>query len=387
MASNIVLLIVLFLALSINVLSQDPSAIAQFDSDEKGILVTRMNSTDRMNITNPAEGLMVYDSTEHRFYFHDGTQWIPFPKENNEWLLNGNSGTTPGTNYVGTTDAQDLVFKSNNVEGLRLQKSTEYLGALGQDDPYTAMVYGTGSVTDDFAWDGAGEEAIVLANNNGGASLVLSSQAINRVVFDATLAPANNKIFSCEHSTDLATDSWLAFNSISDNGSNNHANIIALEHSTGNVGIGGRSFNGGSGILALFNGTAPSSITNGIQFWAADVAGSSELHVLDEAGNTTVLSPHNFTYIPGGPSEDMAWAYHSHNTNLNHTINVDMLKAIRLIEKMTGEQLVYIVDHDNEDSINNPIEPEITDQGEIEDLKAQIRELKEQVRLLIEEKK
>ena len=37
------------------------------------------------------------------------------------WELTGNAGTTPGTNFVGTTDAQDLVFKRNSTEYLRLK--------------------------------------------------------------------------------------------------------------------------------------------------------------------------------------------------------------------------------------------------------------------------
>ena len=36
------------------------------------------------------------------------------------WGLDGNAATTAGTNFVGTTDAQSLVFKTNNAEGMRL---------------------------------------------------------------------------------------------------------------------------------------------------------------------------------------------------------------------------------------------------------------------------
>jgi hypothetical protein len=36
------------------------------------------------------------------------------------WLLNGNAGTSPGTDFMGTTDAQDVVFKSDGVERLRI---------------------------------------------------------------------------------------------------------------------------------------------------------------------------------------------------------------------------------------------------------------------------
>ncbi len=37
----------------------------------------------------------------------------------NDWTINGNSGTTAGTNFLGTTDAQDVVIKANNSEVLR----------------------------------------------------------------------------------------------------------------------------------------------------------------------------------------------------------------------------------------------------------------------------
>jgi hypothetical protein len=37
----------------------------------------------------------------------------------NGWLLNGNTGTNPSTNFIGTTDNKDLVFKvNNNIAGL-----------------------------------------------------------------------------------------------------------------------------------------------------------------------------------------------------------------------------------------------------------------------------
>jgi hypothetical protein len=36
------------------------------------------------------------------------------------WLLTGNAGTSPGTNFLGTTDAQRLVFKTNNTEHMTI---------------------------------------------------------------------------------------------------------------------------------------------------------------------------------------------------------------------------------------------------------------------------
>ena len=44
-------------------------------------------------------------------------EWQPAAAQDTSfWRLTGNAGTTAGTNFVGTTDAQDLVLKTNGVE-------------------------------------------------------------------------------------------------------------------------------------------------------------------------------------------------------------------------------------------------------------------------------
>ena len=117
-------------------------------------------------------------------------------------------------------------------------------------------------------------------------------------------------------------------------------NRMTLDAS-GNLLVGGNLTPASSqGNLALFNGVVPTgSVTDGIVLYAEDVSSSSELKVRDEAGNITTLSPHNFDLIPEGPSEDMAWAYFSEKDGKR--INVDMLKAIRLLERISGEKLVF----------------------------------------------
>lgn len=50
----------------------------------------------------------------------------------NSWGLSGNSGTTAGTNFIGTTDTQDLVFKVNSAEVGRVSYSLNNV-ALGLD--------------------------------------------------------------------------------------------------------------------------------------------------------------------------------------------------------------------------------------------------------------
>lgn len=107
--------------------------------------------------------------------------------------------------------------------------------------------------------------------------------------------------------------------------------------SVGNIAAG----TNGTNVLVLSNGVVTSaSPADSIQLYAEDAASSSELKVRDEAGNITTLSPHNFSLIPDGRSENLAWSYCSRKGN--EAINVDMTKAIRLVEQLTGEQLIYL---------------------------------------------
>lgn len=64
--------------------------------------------------------------------FSDGTNWRSTTVSSpSAWSLTGNSGTTPGTNFLGTTDAKDLVFKTNSTEEARLTTATGNTGYFG----------------------------------------------------------------------------------------------------------------------------------------------------------------------------------------------------------------------------------------------------------------
>lgn len=59
-------------------------------------------------------------------------EWQPAAAQDTSfWRLTGNAGTTAGTNFVGTTDAQDLVLKTNGVEIARFGQQGNV--AIGSD--------------------------------------------------------------------------------------------------------------------------------------------------------------------------------------------------------------------------------------------------------------
>jgi hypothetical protein len=47
-------------------------------------------------------------------------QTSPF-SGNGLWRTTGNAGTSAANNFIGTTDAIDLVFRTNNSEKMRIQ--------------------------------------------------------------------------------------------------------------------------------------------------------------------------------------------------------------------------------------------------------------------------
>jgi cysteine-rich repeat protein len=52
-----------------------PSSMLDVKSNDKGILIPRLSSSQRTAITNPAKGLLVFDTTTGSFWFYNGTIW------------------------------------------------------------------------------------------------------------------------------------------------------------------------------------------------------------------------------------------------------------------------------------------------------------------------
>jgi hypothetical protein len=157
--------------------SPDQSAMLDVVSSDKGLLVPRVSTAQRLAILNPANSLLVFDTNVGCFFYwsQNAAQWeslcsvigadgatgatgptgdtgvtgatgatgpvwnittldfnnsgtisINTDQPNNytsavkAWLLSGNASTTPGTDFIGTTDASDWVIKTTNAERMRV---------------------------------------------------------------------------------------------------------------------------------------------------------------------------------------------------------------------------------------------------------------------------
>lgn len=115
--------------------------------------------------------------------------------------------------------------------------------------------------------------------------------------------------------------------------------MVRINH---NLGIGSSWFGGGTKVLSFEVGTPPVPNAANAMIYAETISGITELRAMDGTGFSTTFSPHNFSLAPR--SEPMAWSFYSENAKLDRKVNVDMMRAVRLVEQLSGEQLVYMED-------------------------------------------
>ncbi|MEN2402988.1 hypothetical protein GKZ90_0024595 [Flavobacterium sp. MC2016-06] len=105
----------------------DKSAALDLNSTNKGLLIPRIklqSLTDKASISggNPAISLLVFNTNTviaegSGYYYWDAAKWNKIESlsdfQSKSWELTGNTGTTLGTNYIGTKDAKNLQLKTN----------------------------------------------------------------------------------------------------------------------------------------------------------------------------------------------------------------------------------------------------------------------------------
>lgn len=98
-----------------------------------GLLIPRVNVFPATNPGADQNSMLVYLTTTvgtktPGFYYwnNPSTSWLPFGSSKDAWELEGNTGIDDTVNFIGTTDSEELVFKTNNIEFTRLTNKGQF---------------------------------------------------------------------------------------------------------------------------------------------------------------------------------------------------------------------------------------------------------------------
>lgn len=111
MIKNYLLFLLLFVCLfsnaqvGIGTTTPDNSAALEINSTTKGLLIPKMNESQKNGITSPATGLLIFqtDGTSG-FYYYNGSSWVTFGADA-DWTINANDmyNVNSGNIGIGTT--------------------------------------------------------------------------------------------------------------------------------------------------------------------------------------------------------------------------------------------------------------------------------------------
>jgi len=141
--------------------------------------VSIVNINSGNPIIAPPTGLIVYNTNAATvgglgvgFYYWSGVAWLYIQNSGSttSWQITGNTGTSPGTNFIGTTDAEALEFK---VDG---QKA----GWIDYNDPFdnTSIGYLTLNVNTGGNNSAFGFQAL-QNNTTGNANIAMGTNTLN----------------------------------------------------------------------------------------------------------------------------------------------------------------------------------------------------------------
>jgi len=208
--------------IGINATGAAPAASAGLDVNftNKGLLVPRvaLTATNAAGpIAAPATSLLVYNTATAGvtpnnvtpgYYYWNGTRWVAVGGSGGlDWSILGNAGTVSGTNFLGTTDAQALDFRTGNILRLRLANG------------YQLQANGNGSATAPFySWSTDPDIGMYRVTTN---TLGFASSGLERLRLTTTSSVFNELSYDYDFRIE----------------SNNQANIFSINGGTDQIGF------------------------------------------------------------------------------------------------------------------------------------------------------
>ncbi|PLX09543.1 MAG: hypothetical protein C0596_03155 [Marinilabiliales bacterium] len=151
-------------------ITPDASSILEVQSSDKGVLLPRIaltGATDNTTVSSPLNTLLIYNTSTagsspnevspgYYYWSTSDSKWLRLCSDKDAWLLSGNTGTNSTTDFIGTTDSQDLMFKTNNTERMHIESSGNV--GIGSGDAWGKLTVNNGRlvVQNEAGYSGSG---------------------------------------------------------------------------------------------------------------------------------------------------------------------------------------------------------------------------------------
>ncbi|MEO6961482.1 MAG: tail fiber domain-containing protein [Puia sp.] len=272
-------------SVGIGTTSPDNSSALDISSRAKGLLIPRMTSGARTAISNPAKGLMVYDSTLNQLMVNMGTAATPNWQNivsNNSWGLTGNANTDTTVNFIGTTDTNPLFFRINNQPAGRFDSLLNNQAFIYDGNSY--LGYGAGKFSGSGTENTAFGYQALDSNTTGNGNTALGAQALTQsteptdqhIGYDNTAvgyqAMYRRNYFNPPGCTATGFQAMYSTYGYSVSGVGYQANPTA-------------AFENAAGALAGANGDALGGRSNGIGYEALGHSNRNNIYARNNIGN------------------------------------------------------------------------------------------------------
>ena len=188
----------------------DPSSILDIKSSSKGVLIPRMTTFERISITNPSVGLLVFDSNFKSFWYYDLNNWVELGQSSISNLISDIDLDTQ-INVEESSDSDNISFTINGNKHLVMKENSDGTSNLSFPSNSSNMFIGAlsgslndvsaGAVRNTFIGYFAGKNNISGLNNTfvGRASGALFQSGQNNTFYGVSsgqnLVIGNSNVF------------------------------------------------------------------------------------------------------------------------------------------------------------------------------------------------
>ena len=266
-----------------------PNSSSSLDitSTTSGLLIPRMTEAQRLAIVTPANGLLVYQTNlSSGFWYYNGSVWTSISSSG--WSLIGNTGTNSATNFIGTIDDKDIVFRRNNVRAGLIGTNTISLG-VNALNPSSTGVHNIAMGVSSLSTNTTGGYNIsigfgtMLKNTTGNFNTAIGNQSLIENLSGTSNAAYGD--YAARSNVSGHQNAAFGTNALITNASGSQNSAYGV----GSLYFVNGSFNTGLGYFALSNlQTGDNNVGIGNQAQVPNINGSNQLSIGNQIYGTNM---------------------------------------------------------------------------------------------------